>query len=329
MIDDNKNDNKSLRPNKLDNFIGQDDIIKSLKIFVGAAKGYNESLDHVLLHGSAGLGKTTLAYILSNELKSKIVTTSGPIIDKPANLIGILINLKKNDILFIDEIHRLSKVVEEYLYTAMEDYKIDIIIDKGSNSKSIPISLNSFTLVGATTKFGMLSQSFRERFGIIFKLEYYDNNILTNIILKSSQMLNIDISRRNAMKIAVRSRGTPRIANNLLKRIRDFAYIENNGIINNEIINFSLKLLKIDKNGLNEIDHKILNAIINKFGGGPVGLKSLSSSIGEDYKTIEEYYEPFLIQEGYIVYTHRGRKITLKAIKQLQRKKILMNKILI
>ncbi len=324
---DSKSEIYILRPKKLDDFLGQVDIINNLKVFIKAAMMRKEALDHVLLHGSPGLGKTTLANIISNEMKSNIVTTSAPIIDKPSNLAGLLTSLSVNDILFIDEIHRLSPVIEEYLYTAMEDYKIDIIIDSGNNSKSIQLKLNPFTLIGATTKSGMLTHALRERFGINLRLEYYDLNTISSIILRTSQILNININNDNAMEIALRSRGTPRIANILLRRIRDFAQIKKINSINKNIIDYSFKLLKVDVNGLNEIDNKILNTIIYKFNGGPVGLRSLASSVGESENTIEEYYEPFLIKEGYLIYTSKGRKVTSKTINNLNANKFLNKKL--
>ncbi len=310
---------KSLRPNEFINFMGQSKVVENLKIFVQAAKKRNEPLDHVLLHGPPGLGKTTLSYILANELGVNIKVTSGPVIDKPGDLAGLLTNLGKNDVLFIDEIHRLSPIVEEYLYSAMEDYKIDIMIESGPNARSIQIKLNPFTLIGATTRSGLLTAPLRSRFGINARLSYYDANTLEKIINRSAKILGITIYKDAAYEIARRSRGTPRIANLLLRRIRDFAQIKGNGIIDLAITEMALSALNVDKCGLDEMDIKILLTIIEKFKGGPVGLSTISTAVGEDASTIEEVYEPFLIQEGYIIRTPRGREATELAYKHLDK----------
>jgi Holliday junction DNA helicase RuvB len=302
-------DNK-LRPLDFDDFQGQYKIVENLKIFVQAAAMRQEALDHVILHGPPGLGKTTLSNIIANELSVGFKITSGPVLDKPGDLAGILTNLEPNDVLFIDEIHRLSPVVEEYLYSAMEDYRIDIVIDKGPGARSIQIELNPFTLVGATTRSGLLTSPLRARFGINCHLEYYDTKILAGIVNRSSSILNTIISEDACFEIAGRSRGTPRIANALLRRVRDFAQVKGNGVIDLEIAKYALEALNIDQHGLDEMDHKILLTLIDKFQGGPVGITTIGTAIGEDSGTIEEVYEPFLIKEGFIKRTPRGRMAT-------------------
>lgn len=309
----------ALRPLKFNDFSGQKKVVENLEVFVEAAKYRGEPLDHTLLHGPPGLGKTTLSNIIANELGVGIKITSGPVLDKPGDLAGILTSLESNDVLFIDEIHRLSPVVEEYLYSAMEDYRIDIMIDKGPSARSIQIDLNPFTLVGATTRGGLLTAPLRARFGINLHLEYYDPNTLQRIIKRSASILQVPIDDDAAIEIARRSRGTPRIANALLRRVRDFAQVKGNGRINNDIAKISLKALNIDQYGLDEIDNKILLTIIDKFRGGPVGLSTIATAIGEDTGTVEEVYEPFLIMEGFIKRTSRGRMATKLAYDHLGR----------
>ncbi|MCF8329497.1 MAG: Holliday junction branch migration DNA helicase RuvB [Crocinitomicaceae bacterium] len=306
---------KVLRPKSLADFAGQPAVVENLAIFVQAAKLRKEPLDHVLLHGPPGLGKTTLAHIIANEMGVGFKVTSGPVLDKPGDLAGLLTNLSEGDVLFIDEIHRLSPVVEEYLYSAMEDYVIDILLDTGPNARSIQLNLNPFTLIGATTRSGLLTSPLRARFGINSRLEYYDSKTLTSIIERSANLLNIPIDEDAAYKIASRSRGTPRIANALLRRVRDFAQIKGSGKIDDSITEISLKALNVDENGLDEMDIRILRAIIDKFAGGPVGLGTIATAIGENAGTLEEVYEPFLIQEGFLMRTQRGRKATEKAFK--------------
>ncbi|MAV80354.1 MAG: Holliday junction branch migration DNA helicase RuvB [Flavobacteriaceae bacterium] len=314
-----KDIDRALRPESFDDFAGQESLLENLKVFVSAANKRDEALDHTLFHGPPGLGKTTLAYILATELAVGIKMTSGPVLDKPGDLAGLLTNLQTRDILFIDEIHRLSPIVEEYLYSAMEDYKIDIMIETGPNARTVQIKLNPFTLVGATTRSGLLTAPMRARFGITSRLEYYNSELLSTILERSANILNVSISSQAAIEIAGRSRGTPRIANGLLRRVRDFAQIKGNGKIDIEITKYGLNALNVDTHGLDEMDNKILTTLIDKFKGGPVGITTLATAVSENGETIEEVYEPFLIQEGFMVRTPRGREVTAKAYKHLGR----------
>jgi len=308
---------KVLRPLSFDDFTGQASVVENLKVFVKAAEQRGEALDHVLLHGPPGLGKTTLAHIIANELKVGFKVTSGPVLEKPGDLAGLLTNLESGDVLFIDEIHRLSSVIEEYLYSAMEDYKIDILIDSGPNARSVQIELNPFTLIGATTRTGLLTSPLRARFGITSRLEYYDADLLATIINRSAKILNVAIDSNAADEISRRSRGTPRISNSLLRRVRDFAQVKGNGRINKEIALYGLGALNVDKYGLDDMDNRILLAIIDKFKGGPVGLTTIATAVSEQAGTIEEVYEPFLIKEGFLMRTPRGREATEKAYHHL------------
>jgi len=317
LTSEDKEFEQQLRPLSFNDFRGQDQIIENLKVFVEASLMRNEALDHVLFHGPPGLGKTTLANIIAQELDVKMKITSGPVLDKPGDLAGLLTNLEEKDVLFIDEIHRLSPIVEEYLYSAMEDYRIDIMLDKGPAARSIQLDLNPFTLIGATTRSGLLTSPLRARFGIVSHLEYYDSTVLTGIVKRSAGILDIGISDKAAIEIASRSRGTPRIGNALLRRVRDFAQVKGDGKIDIEISKYSLEALNIDKHGLDEMDNKILSSIINKFNGGPVGVSTIAIAVGEEAGTIEEVYEPFLIKEGYIKRTSRGRVATERSFKHL------------
>lgn len=318
LEDPEKDIERALRPLSFEDFSGQDKVVANIKIFVKAAKKRSEPLDHVLLHGPPGLGKTTLSHIIANELESEIKVTSGPVLDKPSDLAGLLTNLEEGDVLFIDEIHRLNPIVEEYLYSAMEDYKIDIMLDSGPNARTVQIGLNPFTLVGATTRSGLLTSPLRARFGINARLEYYDSKLLTRIVQRSSEILTTPIDDDAAYEIARRSRGTPRIANNLLRRTRDFAQVKGDGRITMTISEMALNALDVDAHGLDDMDNRILTTIIDKFKGGPVGISTIATAVGEEAETIEEVYEPFLIQEGFLKRTSRGREATHLAYEHLK-----------
>ena len=310
---------RALRPMRFDDFVGQEKNVENLRVFVQAARLRGEALDHTLLHGPPGLGKTTLSNIIANELGVGFKVTSGPVLDKPGDLAGLLTSLDENDVLFIDEIHRLSPIVEEYLYSAMEDYRIDIMIDKGPGARSVQLTLAPFTLIGATTRSGLLTSPLRARFGINCHLEYYGHEVLENIVKRSARLLNVPMTDDAALEIALRSRGTPRIANSLLRRVRDFAQVKGSGKIDTDIARFALEALNIDKYGLDEIDNKILTTIIDKFGGGPVGISTIATALSEDPGTVEEVYEPYLIKEGFIKRTPRGREVTQLAYTHLGR----------
>jgi len=310
---------KVLRPKGFVDFKGQDQIVDNLKVFIQAARERDEALDHVLLHGPPGLGKTTLSHIIANELDVGIISTSGPVLDKPADLAGLLTNLEDRDVLFIDEIHRLNPIIEEYLYSAMEDFQIDIMIESGPNARSVQIKINPFTLIGATTRSGLLTAPLRARFGITSRLEYYNRDLLSEIVGRSATILDVSISTSASKEIAGRSRGTPRISNSLLRRVRDFAQVKGDGHINKDITKSSLNSLNVDESGLDEMDNRILSAIIDKFNGGPVGITTIATAVGEQSSTIEEVYEPYLIQEGYLMRTPRGRQATDKAFHHLGR----------
>ena len=316
MESDSEFENR-IRPQELDNFRGQEKVAENLRVFIRAALMRGDSLDHVLLHGPPGLGKTTLANIIANEMGSTLRVTSGPVLDKPGDLAGLLTNLNAGDVLFIDEIHRLSPIIEEYLYSAMEDYRIDIVLDKGPSARSIQLELNPFTLIGATTRSGLLTSPLRARFGIQCHLEYYDTDVLTGIVKRSASILSIDIDDDAAQEVALRSRGTPRIANSLLRRVRDFAMVKGDGVIDLPITRTALKALDIDSRGLDQMDNKILSTLIHKFGGGPVGINTIATAVSEDAGTIEEVYEPFLIKEGFLKRTPRGREVTALAYSHL------------
>ena len=316
MESDSEFENR-IRPQELDNFRGQEKVAENLRVFIRAALMRGDSLDHVLLHGPPGLGKTTLANIIANEMGSTLRVTSGPVLDKPGDLAGLLTNLNAGDVLFIDEIHRLSPIIEEYLYSAMEDFKIDIVLDKGPSARSIQLELNPFTLIGATTRSGLLTSPLRARFGIQCHLEYYDADVLTGIVKRSASILGIDINDDAAQEVALRSRGTPRIANSLLRRVRDFAMVKGDGVIDLPITRTALKALDIDSRGLDQMDNKRLSTIIHKFGGGPVGINTIATAVSEDAGTIEEVYEPFLIKEGFLKRTPRGREVTALAYSHL------------
>lgn len=316
MESDSEFENR-IRPQELDNFRGQEKVAENLRVFIRAALMRGDSLDHVLLHGPPGLGKTTLANIIANEMGSTLRVTSGPVLDKPGDLAGLLTNLNAGDVLFIDEIHRLSPIIEEYLYSAMEDYRIDIVLDKGPSARSIQLELNPFTLIGATTRSGLLTSPLRARFGIQCHLEYYDTDVLTGIVKRSASILSIDIDDDAAQEVALRSRGTPRIANSLLRRVRDFAMVKGDGVIDLPITRTALKALDIDSRGLDQMDNKILSTIIHKFGGGPVGINTIATAVSEDAGTIEEVYEPFLIKEGFLKRNPRGREVTALAYSHL------------